>query len=946
MMHNLSFYHFLIVSPIFSMQCASPATDGQSIAAETLSTSDFRIKSELGSRSTSFDSRTRLSFVEPVLDINFSTGNEELDYTLPSGSALKDDSHIDVCTTTVAVAENAENPDGDDEYYDDYLRAQSASDSLYGTWDVNAETVKPKPKSRTLVNPVLNAVYPLASEEPECGMLSNPQFCDGYTAAGSPGKPEEKNVEAPYELGDDQSGLNFDSEQKIHPSPSITWDEKAEIVRPPSALLSDNAIIPGPDSPSLISESCKKDAGSSMPPELDNEEMGNGITHVEVQHFEEVVSETDNYVDASNTLDSETETDSEIQTKRELMLPPNSCHQEMESKASSTQDIHNARSSPPLDVENSITSHISVDGDAPREIITMASSQSPVSGQSLRGDCSPSDSSVGDGHHSCCIDSPGANDFQFANVDPSNRSTDSTPQGLLDSGVRTGDQRLEAPQTCNEPVKFWTNGGLLGLEPSKPPDFKAAAGNSLPDAHSNLCDPQKSGLAPGFHDDACSIMSHPTASSRGRRSMSVEDGALDSTVPHSITVPPGALADPAGSFSSLQQIDQHVTSKAQETQRSGKLAHDEGHGVAPPGDGSLADPNTQPGSVHQGPLKIGVPSSLTSLTRRLLTNGFQRKEEQVDFHAPAPAGGVNMDSKDAQNSFIPGDDSKGPVGAPVESNPLENTRYSSTGYCIPPRRKFPEESSPPLEHMKMSFQPMNGLETSKLRLEFPDRHLHESIEELMFPSFQLLPGPTIPFQGSCSESDDDTFCRSCPYSSEDSCSPRSDSNSELWAQDEISANEYHEMRDDSRRFSSSSAACIPSFLEPDRGKHLSADQAAGLEKSAGDDGSTAFQSAGFLDLPNLDALKSPVTEQEARADSALSSSSGKPPPPPPLPPAQWRVMKPMAPADETGQCTRSISGHQLAGDALRPPSILGTGLPERSTVSIYLFRISLVITFI
>ncbi|CAA6665620.1 unnamed protein product [Spirodela intermedia] len=841
------------------IQCASPATDGQSIAAETLSTSDYRIKSELGSRSTSFDSRTRLSFVEPVLDINFSAENEEQDYTLSYGSALKD-SHIDVCITTIAVAENAENPDGDDEYYNDYLQAQSASGSLYGAWDVNAEAVKPKPKSRTLVIPVLNVNYPLASEEPVCSMVSNPQFC-------------------------------------------------------------------------------KKAAESSMPQELDNEEMGNGVTHIEVQHFEEVVSETDNYVDASNTLDSETETDSEIQTKRELMLPPNSCHQEMESTTSSTQDVHNTISSP-LD---RINNH--------------GSSQSPVSGQSLR-DNSPFDCSVGDDHKNSCINLPEANVFQSANVDLSNHSTDSTLQGLLESGVRTENQKLEAPKTCDEPVTFWTNGGLLGLEPSKPPDFNVTnvtAGNSLPDTHANNCDPQKSGLAPRFHDDGCSVVSQLTVSSRGRKSMSFEDGALDSaTGSHSLSVPAGVFADQAGSFSSLKKIEQYgvrprreslefvpvfsepVTSKVQETQ-SGSVQF--------PGNECLAYSNTQAGSVHQGPLKIGVSSSLTNLTRRLLANGFQRKEDRVDFHTSAPAGEVNMDCNDAQNSFIPDDEAKGLVGASLEPNTLENTRYSSTGYSIPPRQKCPEESSPPLEHMKMSFQPMNGLETSKLRLEFPDSHLHESIEELMFPSFQLLPGPTIPFQGSCSESDDDTFCRSCPYSSEDSCSPPSDSNSELWAQDEMSASEYHEIRDDSRRLSSS-ATCISSLLEPDRRKHLSTDQVPNLEKLVGDNGSIAFQPAEFLDLPNLDS----VTEQETKADCvsskpldfAPSTSSGKPPPPPPLPPVQWRATKPVVFVADTllsshendhsvdGQCTNSISGHQLEGDLPRPPSIVQTGLPEKS----------------
>ncbi|XP_078431390.1 SCAR-like protein 2 isoform X2 [Wolffia australiana] len=96
-----------------------------------------------------------------------------------------------------------------------------------------------------------------------------------------------------------------------------------------------------------------------------------------------------------------------------------------------------------------------------------------------------------------------------------------------------------------------------------------------------------------------------------------------------------------------------------------------------------------------------------------------------------------------------------------------------------------EESSPPLDLMKLSSCPIDGFRTSSLRLEFPSGRLREGVEDVMFPFFQLLPRSTAEPLVNGSDSDDETFGRSCPYSSsDDSRSPRSESNSEFWAQDE------------------------------------------------------------------------------------------------------------------------------------------------------------------
>ncbi|KAG7573559.1 hypothetical protein ISN44_As09g018360 [Arabidopsis suecica] len=68
-------------------------------------------------------------------------------------------------------------------------------------------------------------------------------------------------------------------------------------------------------------------------------------------------------------------------------------------------------------------------------------------------------------------------------------------------------------------------------------------------------------------------------------------------------------------------------------------------------------------------------------------------------------------------------------------------------------------SSPPLDHMKISFKSAETLPRSKLELKLPD--------EYTFSSFQLVP-ETIATSLPDSDSDKDTFCRSSSYISDNS----------------------------------------------------------------------------------------------------------------------------------------------------------------------------------
>ncbi|KAI3867071.1 hypothetical protein MKX03_007348 [Papaver bracteatum] len=108
-------------------------------------------------------------------------------------------------------------------------------------------------------------------------------------------------------------------------------------------------------------------------------------------------------------------------------------------------------------------------------------------------------------------------------------------------------------------------------------------------------------------------------------------------------------------------------------------------------------------------------------------------------------------------------------------------------------------SSPPLEHMTLSFQPIDGFETSRLKLRFPDGSDFHDNRHVILPSFQLVPGPSNSQLDIDYGSDDDTFSRLSDYLSDDIRSQHSYSNSEQWETDETPRGEDHDMYDGLRR---------------------------------------------------------------------------------------------------------------------------------------------------
>ncbi|XP_077251123.1 SCAR-like protein 2 [Tasmannia lanceolata] len=789
-------------------QFAFPDTDAQSFARETISTSDPRSRSELASRSTSFDLGTRSGYIECVFDVNSSFGPEEVEhnefstpnlkmlYSVARGSGLLDEQNGE------GVDDNT--PDGS-------LQGLSAPRSSPVTWDEKTEIVKP-----------------------------TSQLCDGTLE--DCGQTSESLP------------LNFN----------------------PSNLEQEAPILGNVDQEDIL---------------FDVENIPESFSGV--NQFDEVTSETDNYMDALNTMESETETDSECQTKREVELRSNFKHQDVESATSAIHEIaaHNSDSSivePPIasysllkteitpNLSNSVFSESLADAQPPR-VIPMDYKANGSVNTGLCESHNPLDMSRMTGSES-------------VGVDP---LSDSSVLNSNGNKIKINScKSQESPEIVDVPsIRFWTNGTLLGLEPSKPPDFSVSnivSQNPTPATITNNCDLSSNTVNAKLHHDG-------SVGNSGALARPVEDGE------HNSSPVEDRNGSPVANSSDLSQVppDQSIG-------RTGNLVQ--------PIDHNIDVQSSEPGRNN-----IESPLSISDLGHRFLGNGLRRKAAHVHSNTSEPSSIESTDSMKLQE-WPHRAELKGKIGEGFQTSreptPNEQLGLGPPKNFLSSRAYYTGHSSPPLQHMKISFHPIDGFETSLLKLQFPDRHhFHESIQDVIFPSFQLLPEPAIPVQDIGSESDDDTFCKSSPYMSEDPLSPHSESNSEQWESSETTGSKDQEIYDALRRVSSS--ASISSPLELEGISHLNIHPACELGSSNAENGIKSFDIVPSLDLPSLDAMNSTVNRQEAKGnpkakdllDPALQCSHELALPPP-LPPLQWRIMKGPFATEEDKQYTLSESSNQ------------------------------------
>ncbi|KAF7803328.1 protein SCAR1-like [Senna tora] len=402
-------------------------------------------------------------------------------------------------------------------------------------------------------------------------------------------------------------------------------------------------------------------------------------------------------------------------------------------------------------------------------------------------------------------------------------------------------------ESANDPsVGLWTNGGLLGLEPSKPPDFMMSTSLNQGSLTSI--------------NETDSVLNHNSMlksnGSKEEQFLSAEIAELnqDEASSRCLISHCDDQACISGKTSDCHQLSSGLGRNNEEDLEENRVLAPAS--VVPAAHNSKTT-CTEPmkGSGENSPLLFG-------LGHKLLLNSFRRRVSFDEKSGPDNSLKTRVLNQSGENRSL--------CQSLPETTFQEQVSYEYSIYSPPP--------SPPLEHMKISFHPINELETSKLKLKFPDRSNHRESMRDMFPAFRLVPEPSIPLHDSGSNSDDgDTFGRSSPFVSDDCLSPHSDYNSDQWGSDASDTPNIsdHETYDSSHRIS---------FTE----SKLSSQETRGLYTQE------TSLSGPSLDFPSFDTVN-PVLEKECNKHSdfnnylKLQSQTEPTPPAPPLPPNQWWV---------------------------------------------------------
>ncbi|KAK4421160.1 protein SCAR3 [Sesamum alatum] len=466
-------------------------------------------------------------------------------------------------------------------------------------------------------------------------------------------------------------------------------------------------------------------------------------------------------------------------------------------------------------------------------------------------------------------------------------------------GVPISDSQKHAPEISNETsVAFWTNGSLLGLQPSKPPDCSVLNATTQNPSYRN--------------DESSPSIQHPIHSDKDAESFKTieEDPEMDGSTCHEYQESVSTFRKPSWKISladldiKLGKLGNSLYQNNASSARSSITAS----GNLPP-----VNPASQPALEHQENSRSS--SRMFELSNKLLSTGSNKK-------------------------LLPGGDSNSYPGGYQNANAFEQKNCRSVGYRTFSGRskdlfgaespRFSPSSSPPLEHMKMSFQPIDGFETSKLKLKFPNGNANsESSSDIIFPSFQLIPEVSIARHDVGSDSDTDTFYRSSPSLSDDYHSNQSESNSEQWEANASPTSKECDLYDALRRISlTESVSTVP---DNGRKTHEGIHDHCGLQLPFVGNGVQKSESCRSFDLQSLDTISHSFRKELRNGtntkDLVQPQLAPTPTPaPPPLPPVQWRGMIPHLDGVDD-QCDTMAEGSYYGFDLMHSASTISQPKP-------------------
>ncbi|KAJ8761087.1 hypothetical protein K2173_000766 [Erythroxylum novogranatense] len=435
--------------------------------------------------------------------------------------------------------------------------------------------------------------------------------------------------------------------------------------------------------------------------------------------------------------------------------------------------------------------------------------------------------------------------------------------GLEDSNLPESSRNVTTRSSCMSretqgelshvgSVTFWTNGGLLGLQPSKPPDFTTASIG----CQGSLSSSKGEALGP------LNYMSNMDGE-RGKLGRLVKDGSIDN-IPSSIC------------STSLHADQDVIVENSGDSNYSDKFHFNRGilniSSAAEDKPSSSEDMRSTSMGASEG-----ISSQSIGLDQRLLINSFSRKISLVTDGKSELPSLQKIGVLDQRN-----------LHSDISSQTQEQSfdeQFES--------RLFADSftTSPPLEHMKISFHPFDSVEVSRMKLKFPDENHNESFRD-MFTNFQLVPEPGRLVVGH--DSDDDTFCRSSPYISDDYLSHNSDSDFENWGFSESPDCKNMELYD--AMLQMSSVESVPSALPPSESGNEGVHKDTGFNSIYTKNGLDSSLSSSLIDIPGFETVNHlPQREEKDNSDEMNVLEGQHPgdsnPLPPPPPPVQWQTLK-------------------------------------------------------
>ncbi|KAJ4977245.1 hypothetical protein NE237_002351 [Protea cynaroides] len=674
------------------------------------------------------------------------------------------------------------------------------------------------------------------------------------------------------------------------PNSSFTsWDEKIEIVK--SEIQQCDGIFDDQFEASELHPVCSETSKLGKETSILGYGDSDDILFVDANipksvsfgnHFDEIESELDNYMDALNTMESETETDFECHTKREVDFTAFSLKNTEVECESAKREKRIGLYSNSFDAESHTASYNLSNEKVLQNSINLIAVESLPHPEARQSTGISFPSSEGPARTDFCENNDITN-VSRENVSES-VSSDPSPSSIPNSHAPLGD-KIES-SVCNSQElcidapsaslnMFWTNGGLLGLEPLKPVDCSLSnVPSSLADAKDGSCDISRHGVMPRSHSDESVRKLEKELDSVGERFRSPD--IVNTTEDHLVR------------NDGQSRIKVPCDSIVPETIAKSEGSHHNFSSHAPE---LPVAPIVRTPFYEACQENTESSSNMFDLGHRLLVNGFRTKASLEETSEPASS--VKIGPVMLQERFC-NEQMKGKARVvhqtAFETTPKEETNCESS--------ENSPTSSPPLEHMKISFHSLSGFETSKLKLKFSDgSYFHENIRDVMFPSFQLLPEPSTGQQDIGSESDDDTFCRSSPCMSEDLLSHHSESSSEQWESGDSTGSKDQELHESLHRVSLAESISASLEVEGLQLSHLH----CGLKNPGTQNGLEHFHLDPSLDLPTFDALN-PLINQHTSINNSISKELPQSQlqypneslaSPPPLPPLRWRTMKPL-----------------------------------------------------